>query len=124
MYSSNMQIQVYTQRDKSSIRDLSAHVFSQQERMKRALTRLFTFLGLAIVSVLIPVAHFVLVPLFLMLAPFLTVKTYKEEVVLDACTLECPECRQVTQISKSSGQWPLHNTCSHCRNRIYFDTVN
>ncbi|WP_413291164.1 hypothetical protein [Bdellovibrio sp. HCB337] len=119
-----MQIQVYTQRDKSSIRELKASVFSQQERLKRSLIKLFAFLGLALVSVLIPVMHFVLVPLFAILAPFFARKTYQEEVVLEACTIECPECHQNTQVSKTSGQWPLHNICSHCRNRIYFDLVN
>jgi DNA-directed RNA polymerase subunit RPC12/RpoP len=118
-----MKIKVYCQTDKSDIYDLAAHVFSQQERTKRSLVRFFSFIALAVASILIPVFHFVLVPLFLILAPFLSYKTYKEEVVLESCSLPCPECKQTASFAKTSGQWPLHNNCPHCRHRIYFDTV-
>jgi hypothetical protein len=119
-----MKINVYSQRDKVVVHDLPAHIFSQQERTKRSLLRLFSFWGVAIAAILIPVFHFVLVPLFFLLAPFLALKTYQEKVVLEACEVPCPECHQLAQFSKNSGQWPLHNNCPHCMNRIYFNTVN
>lgn len=83
--------------------------------------RFLSFLALALVSILIPVFHFVLVPLFLLLAPFLGYKTYKEEVILEALEISCPECHQPAAFAKTSGQWPLHAICPHCRNRIYFE---
>src|SRR3990167_5158528 len=118
-----MKIKVYSQRDKCAVHELQAHVFTQHERMKRALVRLFSFIALAVISILIPVLHFILVPLFGLLAPFIAVKTYQEEVIIDECTLTCPECQKPAAFSKNSGQWPLHNSCSHCRNRIYFEAV-
>jgi hypothetical protein len=119
-----MKVNVYSQRDKMTVLDLEAHVFSQQERTKRSLFQLFSFWGLALASVLIPVFHFVLVPLFFLLAPFLARKKYKEKVVLDACSIPCPECQQLTQFSKTSGEWPLHDNCPQCLNRIYFNITN
>jgi hypothetical protein len=119
-----MKISVYSQRDNASIHELDGHVFSKQERTKRSLTRLFAFWGLALGSILIPVLHFVLVPLFFLIAPFIARKTYNEEVVLEACEMPCPECKQTAKFAKASGQWPLRNTCPHCMNRVYFDHVN
>lgn len=119
-----MKISVYSQRDNASIHEISGHVFSKNERTKRALILLFGFWGLAAVSILIPVLHFVLVPLFILIAPFIAKKTFNEEVTLDACELSCPECKQLAKFAKTSGQWPLHSNCPHCMNRIYFDHVN
>lgn len=118
-----MKISVYSQRDNASIHEINGHVFTKQERTKRSMTRLGGFWGLAVVSILIPVFHFVLVPLFFLLAPFLARKTYNEEVVLEACEIDCPECKKRATFAKNSGQWPLHNNCPHCMNRIYFDLV-
>lgn len=119
-----MKINVYSQRDNVTLHELAGHTYTKQERTRRALTRLFAFWGLAVVSILIPVFHFVLVPLFFLLAPFLARKTYKEEATLEACEIPCPECKQLTKFQKNSGQWPLHDNCPHCMNRIYFDHVN
>lgn len=119
-----MKISVYSQRDNANTFEINGHVFSKQERTKRSLTRLFVFWGLAVASILIPVFHFVLVPLFFLLAPFIARKTFKEEVALEECELECPECKKLAAFAKNSGQWPLHSNCPHCMNRIYFDHVN
>jgi len=116
-----MKILVYSQRDKSQIHELDGHVYSQQEKTKRAFTRLFGFWGLAIVSILVPVAHFILVPAFLLIAPFIAYKSYKEEVMLEECEITCPECGKTGTFAKNSGQWPLHNQCPHCMNRVYFE---
>lgn len=119
-----MQVLVYSQRDKSQIHEMAGHVFSQQEKMKRALKKLGLFWGIAVLSVFAPVVHFVLVPAFLLLGPFLAAKTYREEVILEACDLPCPECGKTSHFDKISGQWPLTNGCEHCRNRIYFDLAS
>lgn len=115
-----MEIIVYSQKDKFILQELSVHVFSQKERTRRSLIKLFSWFGIAGVSILIPVFHFILVPLFLLLAPFLALKSYKEQVRLEACSLLCPECRQLAHFAKNTGEWPLHNNCPHCMNRIYF----
>jgi hypothetical protein len=118
-----MKILVYSQRDKSKIYDLAGHVYSQQEKTKRSLQRLFGFWGIAVLSILVPVAHFVLVPAFLIIAPFLAYKSYKEDVHLEACEISCPECGKNGTFAENSGQWPLHNNCPHCMNRVYFEAV-
>ena len=84
------------------------------DRMKLSLKKCGMFLGLAVVTVFIPVLHFFLVPLFLILSIVVPIKTYgkefrlvlkkpeacldcskplKEEVALDeAMRVKCPHC--------------------------------
>lgn len=84
------------------------------QRMQLSLKKLGICLGLGVVSVFIPVLHFFLVPLFLVLSIILPIKTYgkefrlvlkkpegclecakplKEEVALDeALRVKCPHC--------------------------------
>lgn len=118
-----MQVLIYCQRDQSRTLDIPGHAFTPKEKTKRALQKLFAFWGLALASILVPVAHFVLVPVFFLLAPFLAYKNYQEEVSLEACELACPECTKTGSFTKIAGRWPLHNTCPHCMNRVYFDLV-
>lgn len=115
-----MLISVYSQRDQIAVHDLTARVFSKKERSQRALIRLFGFWGIAVLSILIPVFHFVLVPLFVLLGPYIAYKTAQEEVTLDPCEIPSPECGGHAAFTKNSGQWPLYNTCPHCLHRIYF----
>lgn len=118
-----MKVIVYSQKDKSEILELVGHIYAPPEKMKRAMQRLGMFWGMALLSVLIPVAHFILVPLFFLIGPFLSYKAYKEEGALEACDIICPECKKASTFDKNSGEWPLHQPCPQCMNRIYFDVV-
>jgi hypothetical protein len=62
--------------DQSKNTELSAHLktLSAREKMTYAAKKFFLFFGLAVISVFIPVAHFVLVPVFLLLAVVTGVK--------------------------------------------------
>lgn len=84
------------------------------QRMQLALKKFGIFFGLGIISVFIPVLHFFLVPLFLLLSIVVSIKTYgkefhlvlkkpegclecskplKEDVALDeAMRVKCPHC--------------------------------
>jgi hypothetical protein len=58
--------------EKKTIGIAQIQEWNQKERLKRALKTLGISWGLAIVSVLIPLAHFILVPGFLLAGPFVT----------------------------------------------------
>ncbi|RYZ83520.1 MAG: hypothetical protein EOP06_19845 [Proteobacteria bacterium] len=116
-----MKVLVYGQPNHAESLEIPGHAYAQQERTSRAIKRLFAFLGLAVLSILVPVFHFVLVPAFLIIAPFVAYKAYQEEVTLEAAQIVCPECKQSVLFAKNSGVWPLHAACPSCRNRIYFD---
>jgi hypothetical protein len=72
--------------------ELGFYRYSGQERVKKSIKTFLFFFGLAIISILIPVLHFVLVPLFLILSFFLSYRKYKELISLDLTKLSCPGC--------------------------------
>ncbi len=85
-----------------------------RERVRRALRAGGISLGLAVVSVLIPLAHFVLVPAFLIGAPIAALVAYSQETVVLGGKGTCPDCGAVLPIVRARAQWPLSDLCSHC----------
>jgi hypothetical protein len=98
-------------------------------RATRALTGLGACWGLALVSVFIPVAHFVLVPTFIVAGVVVAVLRAREERRLMSvsgacprcgaglaltpgrrfqadCALDCPHCHQVLRLSTAPGRDP------------------
>ena len=67
-------------------------VLSLQERATLAFKKSGLFLGLAVVSVFIPVMHFFLVPLFLLLSLYLGVKNFRYLKSIDLTGVNCPAC--------------------------------
>ena len=61
-------------------------------RMRRALRALGVCWGLAVASVLVPIAHFVLVPAFLALGILLAVRRGREAASIVAVSGRCPRC--------------------------------
>ncbi|MBC7370861.1 MAG: hypothetical protein H7326_04805 [Bdellovibrionaceae bacterium] len=116
-----MDISVYSQRDKVYVASIPGKVYTPKDKTRRALQRFFGFVALAAVSILAPVAHFFLVPAFLIAAPFVAYKAFREDVVLEGTELTCPECNKTSKFTKMSGTWPLHQHCTECMNRIYFE---
>jgi hypothetical protein len=66
--------------------------FDRPARLKRAATGLATWWGVAIVCVFIPVAHFLLVPGFLIFGLFTFAQRMKTTAVVVAAHGTCPDC--------------------------------
>lgn len=62
------------------------------ERSTRAAKKAGMFFGLAVVSVFIPVMHFFLVPLFLILTAYFGFKSFKDTKSVDLTAITCPVC--------------------------------
>lgn len=90
------------------------HHFSPPERMTQALKKLGLFWGIALVSVLIPVFHFVLVPLFLILGIFFAHRSYKSEGRILSGETRCPHCQTEVQVKPAELQWPISEICQNC----------
>lgn len=90
--------------------------FDREARVRRALKALFTFLGCAIGSVFIPVAHFLLVPGFFLFAIFQCVQRLgTHELGVDARGT-CPDCGTEQKLELAA-RWkaPQELTCRHCQ---------
>jgi hypothetical protein len=90
------------------------HLFSPQEKLARALKKLAVFWGVAVLSVFIPVAHFFLVPLFLVIGLVLffnVMKTTGEVLEGKIC---CPSCGAEAVLGRDFLNWPLKEICQNC----------
>ncbi len=98
-----------------------SHQFSTKDRLKRSLKTFFIFFGAAIFSVLIPVLHFFLVPLFLILSVFLSYRKFNEIISINLLNLKCPGCE--TKLSSSETTLKKNDavirlSCESCRKRL------
>ena len=92
---------------------------SPSERMTRVLSALGVCWGIAAVTVFMPVAHFILVPTFLLLGIGLAVIRSREDVRLLGAHGRCPRCG-VEQDFPGAGRFHGEQAldCPRCHNRL------
>lgn len=88
------------------------------ERGKNALRRLGLFWGLGLLCVLLPLVHFVLVPLFLLLGLYFALATASVERFVVSGSVSCPECRKPFLLTPAPEHWPLEQLCAGCRHHF------
>ena len=88
--------------------------FDRTARWRRAARGLAKWWLVALVTVFIPVAHFVLVPGFGLFGLYVFFRRFRESVVPTSVTGICPDC-QTEQQFEVDGQWVLPKTLT-CRN--------
>lgn len=95
------------------------------QKLFRAFKRSGLFFGLAVVSVLIPMLHFVLVPAFLIVSIVMFVKTMSETKIATALEGECPSCHKKIDLVGAFKLSGSKESCPQCRQllRISFDEV-
>ena len=84
------------------------------QRLRRSLKKLALFWGISLVSVLIPVIHFVSVPVFIALGIFFSIRSYKSEGRVIEGLTRCPHCQSEIPIKPAELQWPLSEICQNC----------
>lgn len=90
--------------------------FGQKERVRRALKGLATFLGAAIGSIFIPVAHFLLVPGFTLYGAYTFFERLGARAVVLAAEGVCPDCGKAQKL-EIGGRWhvPRRVACRYCQ---------
>lgn len=89
-------------------------LFSSSERVARAIKVGGVWVIVILLSALVPILHFVLVPLFLLLSLFFTYATYMEQGQLVKGEFNCPNCQRLNHLSDESDDWPKERRCSDC----------
>lgn len=79
--------------------------------------------GLALVSVFIPVAHFVLVPGFLLAGPVAALLARRRTEVLLGGLVRCPKCDETYDVGGGALQWPAQGQCPACRSVVRLTPV-
>jgi hypothetical protein len=93
------------------------------QRTTRALIQLLIFWGLALVSLLIPIAHFVLVPGFLIGGVYAAYRKVQEERTLLTVSAPCPRCESDQKFAPNSRFEPgMKLQCPGCRNDLVLVT--
>jgi hypothetical protein len=106
--------------ERSVAGSLNVACFSKEARVKRALKTGMICLGVTLVCLTIPGAHFVLVPLMLALTPFFILRTYKVTTAIVGAVTSCAACGGKLTTLSSKENYPLYETCLACQreNRI------
>jgi hypothetical protein len=88
-------------------------------RLKRGLLALGACWGLAALTVLVPIAHFVLVPGFFLLGIWLLVKRLGEDATIVSVEGDCPKCGE-RRTFLASGRLKTRSKvqCPVCRNEL------
>lgn len=98
--------------------------WTQRERSMRALKFGAMTFGFAVVSILIPLLHFFLVPSFLLATPIVAYLTYGVESTVLGGTGICPLCQKSFIIAKTTPKFPLNDICDVCKNSVKIKLKN
>ena len=85
------------------------------ERLKRSLKFLGYSWLFAVLSVFLPIAHFILVPGFLLAGPIAAYFVYHQESVVLGGESLCPKCGKSFAIVRGPNKWPWEDYCSGCQ---------
>jgi len=99
---------------------LHSLVYSSGERTGRALKMLAIAWLLAGITLFIPIAHFFLVPIFVIAGPVMAWSRYRAEVVPEKVTGICPECgEEITIDLDPSDKLPKWSYCPKCNKSLH-----
>lgn len=97
--------------------------FSSGERLGRAILRGGIGLALTIVAIFIPIAHFVLVPLGLLVSVLLVISAMNQSGVIESGTATCPSCNATISIYRRSKKFPFTDICESCHRSVTIQRV-
>ncbi|MDB5036836.1 MAG: hypothetical protein JWQ35_364 [Bacteriovoracaceae bacterium] len=98
--------------------------WDQKERMWRALKAAGLTFCLAIASIFLPLAHFVLVPGFLGATFFVFNFILKRESLLTGGSGSCPCCHFPLQFARGPNRFPISDICPKCRKAFEAELLN
>ena len=108
-------VQVRLVLDDVGTAQLWACTLTARQRAMRALKLGGLMWGLAVASVFVPVAHFVLVPGFLLAGPLAAWLAHRRTETLLGGLVDCPKCGTRYDVGGGALQWPTQGQCPSCR---------
>lgn len=104
--------------NKSTFGEIQIQSFSKKERTIRAFRVGGMCWGAALVAILIPLLHFILVPALLIAGPVAAfVISGQENIILGGNGI-CPHCQKDLPIGRSSSQFPIRELCTKCQSNL------
>ncbi len=109
-----VQIVVAMDADRQAESVVLARDFNHAERFLSGLKFLAMCWGIAVISILVPILHFFLVPGFLVGGIAIFFIRYCRKDYLELAELSCPNCHKAFRLEKLSFNWPLRQACPSC----------
>lgn len=75
-------------------------------------------------SVFLPIAHFFLVPLFIIGGPIMALVISSQKKILLGGKGICPACQKDLVIEKGNLKWPLEELCNGCWRKSKLEPLN
>lgn len=104
--------------DKSCVGVLQVQIFSKEERRKRALKWGGGAFLIALATLPLPLVHFVVPPLFILIAPFVARYQWRQERLIYGGVASCPVCSKDFPFAKRQPSFPFDDVCTSCRQAI------
>lgn len=121
---SSQSILVTARSGEQNFQALQIQEWSDQDRYRRAVKSAAIGLGIAIASLFIPVAHFVLVPAALIGTPFVARFFYHQRSQIPEQKILCPHCAAETILSaRPKLDANAEIQCDHCRGVLKINFV-
>ncbi len=93
------------------------HELSDEAKTSRARKAAGVCVGIGVASLFIPLVHFVLPWLMLIIATIVYGKVVKQGAILLAATGPCPGCGARLEVAEQTLEWPIEWNCGGCRKR-------
>lgn len=111
-------IQATSNSDRIEYGTAEIHSFSPQAVLAKSLKMLALFWGIALLSVFLPVVHFVLVPLFFILGMVFAFRARKLRFEIVSGEVLCPNCKAQVTIKNASCAVDHKDICQSCASVI------
>jgi hypothetical protein len=88
--------------------------FTTQERMMRAGKIFGILFVIGLGTIVVPILHFILPPLFLLAACIFGTTTWMEDAEVLSGEIACPNCKHVMVFPREAEEWPKIQRCGGC----------
>lgn len=111
-------VRILGQPDKVSKGEAVVRQWTPKERMMRSLKAFAIWFAIAALSIAIPILHFILVPLFLIVSFVMAAVVYAHASMVLGGAGTCPYCGAELEIVKKPDSWPLDDVCAKCSRHV------
>ena len=94
---------------------------SSVERVQAGFKWLGISWAIAVGFILVPIIHFIAVPLFAILGPIGFFYAFSSSTRIEGGEVKCPICAQAIHLPQARFKQHIKESCTHCLNQIYID---
>jgi hypothetical protein len=113
-----IQVELVSANNKKTDGEVRAKYYEKKERTERAFKVLGLLWGIGLFCIIIPLAHFILVPGFFLAGPIVAFFFYNQTDIILGGSGNCPACGRPFKVARAGIKWPLNDVCSECHNSV------